>query len=133
MLQLGFVMMFVAAFPLAPLFALISGIVEIRVDAVNFTRDQRRPSPHMAEDIGAWYNILEGLSAFSVLVNAFVIAFTSDFIAKVVYDSAYSHDGTLKGYLNNSLSNYSTSLWKNFSRPREQYQRDGIPIPDWCR
>ena len=126
-------MMFVAAFPLAPLFALLSGIVEIRVDAINFIRDQRRPSPRMAEDIGAWYNILDGLSAFSVLVNAFVIAFTSDFIAKVVYDASYSPDSTLKGYLNNSLSYYDTSLWKNFSRPRKQYARDNIPVPEWCR
>ena len=123
-------MMFVAAFPLAPLFALISGIVEIRVDAVNFIRDQRRP---MAEDIGAWYNILEALSAFSVLINALVIAFTSDFIAKAVYDYSYSDDGNLKGYLDNSLSYYNTSLWKDFSRPSKQYDKTDITEPQLCR
>ena len=116
--------MFVAAFPLAPLFALISGIVEIRVDAVNFIRDQRRPNPRMAEDIGAWYNILEALSAFSV---------TSDFIAKAVYYYSYSDDDNLKGYLNNSLSYYNTSLWKDFSRPSKQYDKTDIPEPHWCR
>ncbi|KAJ7340375.1 Anoctamin-4 [Desmophyllum pertusum] len=35
-LQYGFVTMFVAAFPLGPLFALLNSIVEIRVDAINF-------------------------------------------------------------------------------------------------
>ena len=126
-------MMFVAAFPLAPLFALISGIVEIRVDAVNFIRDQRRPNPRMAEDIGAWYNILEALSAFSVLINALVIAFTSDFIAKAVYYYSYSDDDNLKGYLNNSHSYYNTSLWKDFSRPSKQYDKTDITEPHWCR
>ena len=54
-LQYGFVTMFVAAFPLAPLFALLNNIAEIRVDAVNFVYNFRRPVPRRAEDIGAWY------------------------------------------------------------------------------
>lgn len=125
--------MFVAAFPLAPLFALVNGVAEIRVDAINFIRDQRRPSPRMAEDIGAWFPILDALSQFSVLVNAFVIAFTSDFIAKLVYEISYSPDGTLKGYLNNSLSYYNTSKWLSFSRPRERFNRENITEPQFCR
>ena len=122
-------MMFVAAFPLAPLFALINGLFEIRVDAINFVRDQRRPSPAMAEDIGAWYPILDALSYFSVLVNAFVIAFTSDFIAKVVYAEEHSPDGTLTGYLNDSLSTFNISYWPEFSRPRDEFMRDNITAP----
>ncbi|XP_046854915.1 anoctamin-4-like isoform X3 [Xenia sp. Carnegie-2017] len=132
-LQLGFVMMFVAAFPLAPFFAFINGILEIRVDAVNFIRDQQRPFPKMAEDIGAWYPILEALSAFSVLVNAFVIAFTSDFIPKMVYKYSYSPDESLDGYLNNSLSYYDTTLWNNESRPDEKYKVEGVKRPLYCR
>ncbi|XP_028415856.1 anoctamin-4-like isoform X1 [Dendronephthya gigantea] len=133
-LQLGFVMMFVAAFPLAPLFAFANGVLEIRVDAINFIRDQRRPSPKMAEDIGAWYPIIDALSSFSVLVNAFVIAFTSDFIAKMVYKYSYSDDGSLDGYLNNSLSYFDTSLWTNSSRPQERYATGSIKVPpSTCR
>lgn len=64
-LQYGFVTMFVAAFPLAPLFALLNNIAEIRVDAVNFVYNFRRPIPLKAEDIGAWYGILATLTTVS--------------------------------------------------------------------
>ena len=50
--------MFVAAFPLAPLFALLNNLVEIRVDAYNFIHNFRRPIAEKVEDIGAWYGIL---------------------------------------------------------------------------
>ena len=132
-MQLGFVMMFVAAFPLAPLFAFVNGILEIRVDAINFIRDQRRPMPNMAEDIGAWYTILEALSSFSVLVNAFVMAFTSDFIAKAVYAISYSSNDSLDKYLNNSLSYYNTSNWHDFAKPQEKFNVDNITEPQFCR
>ena len=125
-------MMFVAAFPLAPLFAFANGVLEIRVDAINFIRDQRRPMPNMAEDIGAWYGILDALSSFSVLVNAFVIAFTSDFIAKMVYKYSYSDDTSLDGYLENSLSYYNTSEWSSFAKPVTN-QTNNITEPTWCR
>ena len=132
-LQLGFVMMFVAAFPLAPLFAFANGILEIRVDAINFIRDQRRPMPNMAEDIGAWYPIIDALSSFSVLVNAFVIAFTSDFIAKLVYEYSYSSNHSLEGYLNNSLSTFNTSLYSSTSKPDVQYKVGNISDSGECR
>ena len=126
-------MMFVAAFPLAPLFAFANGVLEIKVDAINFIRDQRRPMPNMAEDIGAWYPIIDALSSFSVLVNAFVIAFTSDFIGKLVYEYSYSSDHSLDGYLNNSLSYFNTSLFSHASAPREHYKVNNISIPPKCR
>ena len=40
-LQFGFITIFVAAFPLAPLFALLNNWVEIRLDAQKFVRDTR--------------------------------------------------------------------------------------------
>ena len=54
--------MFVAAFPLAPLFAWLNNIIEIRLDATNFIRNFRRPVAQRAEDIGAWYYILDTLT-----------------------------------------------------------------------
>ncbi|CAB3994319.1 anoctamin-4-like isoform X1 [Paramuricea clavata] len=132
-LQLGFVMMFVAAFPLAPLFAFANGVLEIRVDAINFIRDQRRPMPNMAEDIGAWYPIIDALSSFSVLVNAFVIAFTSDFISKVVYRYSYSPNDSLTGYLDNSLSYFNTSDWSSSAKPQKEYDHVNITEPHLCR
>ena len=41
-LQFGFVTMFVTAFPLAPLFALINNIIEIRLDAIKMLTMERR-------------------------------------------------------------------------------------------
>lgn len=102
--------MFVAAFPLGPLFALLNSIVEIRVDAINFVDQFRRPDSARAEDIGAWLRILQGVTKLSVLVNAFVLAFTSEYIPKLLYRMKYAPDrdqpggGTLTGYINNSLA-----------------------------
>ena len=120
-LQFGFVTMFVAAFPLAPLFALINNIFEVRVDAVNFICQFRRPVPHPAQDIGAWFKIMQGIASLSVLVNAFVIAFTSDFIPRLVYMYSFSDDGTLTGYVNNRLSYFNVSDFDELERPDPQY------------
>lgn len=53
-LQFGFITLFVAAFPLAPLFALLNNILEIRVDSNKFVTQLRRPLARRAEDIGIW-------------------------------------------------------------------------------
>ena len=51
-IQYGFVTIFVAAFPLAPLFALLNNWVEIRLDAHKFVVVFRRPVSERAQDIG---------------------------------------------------------------------------------
>lgn len=52
-IQYGFVTLFVAAFPLAPLFALINNVAEIRLDAYKMVSQARRPLAERVEDIGA--------------------------------------------------------------------------------
>ena len=89
MIQFGFVTMFVAAFPLAPFFALLNNIFELRTDAINFVTNFRRPVPHRAQTIGVWFEIVTALSKVSVLVNSFVIAFTSEFIPRYVGRECY--------------------------------------------
>ncbi|VDD84881.1 unnamed protein product [Enterobius vermicularis] len=117
-IQFGFVTLFVSAFPLAPLFALINNIIEIRMDAYKFTITSRRPMPERAKDIGMWLRILDGISKVAVLVNAFIISFTSDFIPKLVYQWVYNHD-ELYGYVNDSLSYFDASSltvkWSEFA------------------
>ena len=44
--------MFVAAMPLAPLLALLNNIIEIRLDAIQFVVDMRRPVAMKADSIG---------------------------------------------------------------------------------
>lgn len=112
--------MFVAAFPLAPVFSLLNSVFEIRVDAINFVTQFRRPDTVIAEDIGAWTRILDILTRISVLVNAFILAFTSEFIPKLVYKNM--HDGTLNGYLNSSLSSINVSYFEAGTEPSDKYQ-----------
>ena len=51
-IQFGFITIFVAAFPLAPLFAWLNNIIEIRLDAFKFVSVLRRPVAERAQDIG---------------------------------------------------------------------------------
>ena len=57
MIQYGFVTVFVAAFPLAPLFALLNNWVEIRLDAHKYVNVLRRPISERAQDIGRFMTI----------------------------------------------------------------------------
>ncbi|XP_047452760.1 anoctamin-2 [Mugil cephalus] len=108
-IQYGFVSLFVASFPLAPAFALLNNVIEIRLDAAKFVTEIRRPDAVRCKDIGIWYNILCGISKFSVITNAFVISFTSEFIPRMVYQYMYSVNGTMSGYTEHSLSYFNVS------------------------
>ncbi|XP_039984084.1 anoctamin-5b [Xiphias gladius] len=108
-IQFGFITLFVASFPLAPLLALFNNILEIRVDAWKFTTQFRRPVASKARNIGAWQEILNAVAILSVVTNAFIMAFTSDMIPRMVYLYAYSKGASMKGYINNSLSIYNIS------------------------
>ncbi|XP_078281128.1 anoctamin-7 [Rhinoraja longicauda] len=120
-LQFGFITIFVAAFPLAPLFAMLNNWVEIRLDAQKFVCEYRRPVAERAQNIGVWFNILEGLAQLSVIINAFLIAFTSEFIPRLLYQ--YENSRNLEGYVNFTLayspytyisSNYTVCRYKAF-------------------
>jgi len=102
-IQYGFVTIFVAAFPLAPLFALINNVIEIRLDAYKFTAVWRRGPALKAQDIGIWYGILSTITFISVVTNSVIIGYTSDFVPKMVYYFGQG-EGSLEGYINSSLS-----------------------------
>ncbi|RMC10046.1 hypothetical protein DUI87_12843 [Hirundo rustica rustica] len=89
-IQFGFVTLFVASFPLAPLLALINNMLEIRLDAWKLTTQFRRMVPQKAQDIGAWQPILQGIAILAVVTNAMIIAFTSDMIPRLVYYWSFS-------------------------------------------
>uniref|UniRef100_A0AAR2KIM7 Anoctamin n=1 Tax=Pygocentrus nattereri TaxID=42514 RepID=A0AAR2KIM7_PYGNA len=118
-IQFGFVTLFVASFPLAPLFALLNNIIEIRLDAKKFVAELRRPVAARAKDIGIWYNILRGVAKIAVIVNAFVISFTSDFIPRLVYQYMFSPDGSMHGFVNHTLSYFNVSHFQNGTAPLE--------------
>uniref|UniRef100_A0A8C9QG61 Anoctamin n=1 Tax=Spermophilus dauricus TaxID=99837 RepID=A0A8C9QG61_SPEDA len=104
-IQFGFVTLFVASFPLAPLFALLragGGVL--------------RAGPSSP---GIWYNILRGVGKLAVIINAFVISFTSDFIPRLVYLYMYSQNGTMHGFVNHTLSFFNVSDFQNGTAPSD--------------
>ncbi|KAK5895910.1 hypothetical protein CgunFtcFv8_009564 [Champsocephalus gunnari] len=123
-IQFGFVSLFVASFPLAPLFALLNNVIEIRLDAKKFVTELRRPVAVRAKDIGIWYNILSGMGKFSVIINAFVISFTSDFIPRLVYQYMFSETGTMHGFIDHTLSYFNVSHFKHGTAPQNIEQAD---------
>lgn len=68
-LQYGFVTIFVAAFPLAPFFALLNNILEMRLDAKKLLTHHKRPVSQRVRDIGVWYRILDCIGKLSVITN----------------------------------------------------------------
>ncbi|XP_057333103.1 anoctamin-5-like isoform X2 [Microplitis mediator] len=107
-IQFGFITLFVVAFPLAPLFALGNNVLEMRLDATKFLRHYRRPVPRRARDIGIWKQILDALARISITTNAFIIAFSSNLIPRLVYMHSVSQDKTDVGFLNHSLAYFNT-------------------------
>lgn len=111
-IQFSFTTIFVAAFPLAPLLALLNNIIEIRLDAIKMVSLERRLVPTKANDIGVWTDVLEAISVLAVIANGLVIGISSDFIPRLVYQyykgpCATGNDAGIDcmlGYINNTLS-----------------------------
>uniref|UniRef100_A0A4W4DWQ3 Anoctamin n=1 Tax=Electrophorus electricus TaxID=8005 RepID=A0A4W4DWQ3_ELEEL len=111
-LQFSFTTIFVAAFPLAPLLALLNNIIEIRLDAIKMVTLERRLLPKKTKDIGVWTDVLEIIGVLAVIANGMVIGITSDFIPRLVYRYRYgpcaSSNATdvdcMSGYIKNTLS-----------------------------
>ncbi|XP_074853771.1 anoctamin-5 isoform X2 [Carettochelys insculpta] len=122
-IQFGFITLFVASFPLAPLLALMNNILEIRVDSWKLTTQFRRPVASKAHSIGVWQEILNGMAILSVVTNAFIVAFTSDMIPRLVYYYAYftNEDSPMSGYINNSLSVFLTSDFPHKNNKTENF------------
>uniref|UniRef100_A0A3B3UR58 Anoctamin n=1 Tax=Poecilia latipinna TaxID=48699 RepID=A0A3B3UR58_9TELE len=123
-LQFGFITIFVAACPLAPLFALMNNWVEIRLDAQKYVKEFRRPVVERAQDIGIWFHILQFISHMAVISNAFLIAFTSSFVPRLYY--RYTRDSTLRGFVNFTLataplSHNSTCKYRGFRDDNGDY------------
>ncbi|KAL7990820.1 hypothetical protein Chor_014250 [Crotalus horridus] len=130
-LQFGFITIFVAACPLAPLFALLNNWAEIRLDAQKFVCEYRRPVAERAQGIGIWFHILEVITHFAVISNAFLIAFTSDFLPRLYYQ--YTRASNLQGYIDFTLAYAPKSFDLNnnatcrYRAYREQNGRYSLP------
>lgn len=98
--QFGYVTLFVAACPIAPLLAFLSNIIEMRSDGNkllfmmkwdnfrfafihSFTlfAHNRRTIPVGAQDIGTWLSILQLTAMISVITNAGILCYTTEIIS----------------------------------------------------
>lgn len=130
-LQYGFVTIFVSSFPLAPLFALLNNVFEMRLDAKKLLTHFRRPISQRVKDIGIWFKILDSIGKLAVITNAFIIAFTSNFIPELVYRHVVSQNNTLAGFLNHSLAVFDIDDYPDQYRPPTSNTTTVCRYPDY--
>jgi len=78
--QYGFVTLFVAACPIAPLLAYGGNLIELRLDAYKFLYVHNRVIPMGAEDILTWMDALQIVSYIAVMTNSALICFSMEVI-----------------------------------------------------
>jgi hypothetical protein len=77
-IQFGYVTLFVVAFPIAPLLALVNNVLETRIDSTKLCKLTRRPEPRGAFNIGTWFDILQIVSYIAVVTNALIVCFETN-------------------------------------------------------
>jgi len=75
--QYGFVVMYAAAFPFAPLIAFVIECLLRKADIARYICQQRRPVPRRYEGVGCWEEILDFVNMAAICTNIFIIAFRS--------------------------------------------------------
>jgi hypothetical protein len=85
-IQFGYVTLFAPAFPLAPIIAVLSNVIEHRNDGWKILLSCRKSDYHGAQDIGTWFHIFRFLALVSVITNMLVIGFTSNQLGELFGD-----------------------------------------------
>merc|ERR1712070_565567 len=75
-IELGYVVLFAVAFPVAPFMAAMGEYVQIRTDGWKLCRAFKRCEPVGAQDIGIWASIFQLTTYASVISNAGIVMFT---------------------------------------------------------
>mmetsp|Transcript_84755 Transcript_84755/g.169282 ORF Transcript_84755/g.169282 Transcript_84755/m.169282 type:complete len:737 (-) Transcript_84755:133-2343(-) len=76
-IQLGYVVLFAPAFPIASLVSYLSFLTEIRSDAFKLLTITQRPRYRSAQDIGSWMAVMEAMTVACVVTNVGIIGYTS--------------------------------------------------------
>ncbi|XP_049548014.1 anoctamin-1-like [Anopheles darlingi] len=116
-IQYGFITIFVVAFPLGPLFALLNNVLETRLDARKFLLYYKRAVPQRARDLGIWYNIMHVVGKLAVITSACIIAFSSNFIPRMMYKLTVSSTGTHEGFINHTLAYFNVADFEDNVAP----------------
>lgn len=83
-MQFGYVTLFASAFPLASVFALFCGLVEIRSDLFKKCFIQRRTIDRSSQHIHLWTGVLKTFAFMSVVTNTLLFTFTSGHTRKII-------------------------------------------------
>merc|ERR1719189_2502234 len=73
--QYGYVTLFVVALPCAPLLALGSNIVEMRIDGSKLVNHCQRPLPLGATGLGMWTHVIALFSKMAIVSNAWLYTY----------------------------------------------------------
>lgn len=87
-LQFGYAVLFVTAFPAVPLLAFINNIVEYRLDATKILGLTRRPIPRGMMNIGYWSVCLTILSWIAIFFIVAITTFSSQGFADLFFEGA---------------------------------------------
>lgn len=68
-IQFGYVVLFVAAYPTASLWAWVNNVTELRVDAFKLVHIHSRPTPSRVAHIGAWEPAFRMMCSMAVVTN----------------------------------------------------------------
>ena len=128
-IQYGFVTIFVAAFPLAPLLALINNVFEIRLDAYKYTTQMRRPIAQQVKDIGIWYSILEGMTYLAVVFNVSIVSrclkITEKVSFNIVSEASYVYILSGKKFIKNAKNGPFCRFFENLKLAVKQCYQTG--------
>ncbi len=69
MIDMGYITLFAAAFPMGPAIALLANIVEIKMKIFSFLHVYKHPTCERCSGIGEWLTVIEGMSMGSVFTN----------------------------------------------------------------
>ena len=125
---------FASIFPFGPLFSLLRAMMELRLNAYSHTVLLQRPVGQRVQDIGIWDRLFRYVSRGAVIANACIIAFTTDFIPRMLY--RFNRDG-YDNYFDYRLSVFNVSDYAVDTRPKynivEQYKDYPEEIVTQCR
>jgi hypothetical protein len=70
--------LFAAAFPLAPVIAIVSNLVEMHADCFKLTYLCRKPRSFRSDGLGMWKTLIHAIIWLSALTNCLIFGYSSD-------------------------------------------------------
>ena len=77
-MQFGFIALFANTVPYAPIFSLLTNLLEIKIKTNGMCHYSRIGNAESASGIGAWMQIMEVIAIICIPVNVAIIYFTGD-------------------------------------------------------